>query len=730
MTAEAEQLEIECRFSPLLAGGAPGLFGSELFPLRIDCFGTHELNAGELCHRELIDSTSRHGETQFIFSLPTLSTASPSTTPYATLRAYTPAAVPVDTLANSTAIIFNLYCTTVTKHSEQACMTTAGTAVVPLAQLCSPSLVGSGGSGARSWLRFGVYQNGDTGSNSALRKGTVLVRCVPSSVVNRVWRALRPAGEFDIASSDEVARARNAELCSIIDRGMQPFFDPRHLVSSLATPTQPVLRPFHTPVYVTPRASLPSSAYATHMPASRPDPRYFERLLQVALERTWPGTTNAGGSLLHALELRDRGASRGVDTVVFAALGSLSVRLCTAYALSLCYLEDFTNRECGGKHSRQNDRAVGDEIFKIARLCGADDCEGVALETMMHVRELALLPPDAISPLLRRVVEFLAQYEPVLLLACVTNERSSAAKLNQSAALAHTVCALLHRNHVFYGGKLNQQPPVLFAEATAPIDPAMRPVESYGYAGAEQLEQAHRNVADRAEVTQSAVAALQANGAVYASVEAAPPLLRLDRSGGGAVGDYSNFYKHAVGFTSPRTAAAPTRELDFALLDSGKTYGVAANLLLDGDMDRVHIASILALTEHEARLCDAAMADLQPIPSLRAPDDSFDHEKHCAFGAHRIECDRRIGEALRGAEWREGDDNGGDATKQPVPLLHGRTTFLTTRERDVDQRLIGALANLRSTLPNLRFSRRWHTLCKAIDGTNAHSCTLDVYLHF
>lgn len=711
--SDNSQIEVECRFAPSLAGGAPGLFGSELHPLRIDCFGTHELNSGELCHRERIERAPPLGETRFIFSLdcaPSANSRAARTLPYASLGAYSQEDRGRDdnSLAASTAIVFNLYCTTANKLTAQECGTTAGTAIVPLAQLCAAK--------PGTWLRFGVYQNQDAGDSRALRKGTVLVRCVPSEAVGALLHRLRAPTEYDIDSGDDVARARHAELCRIIDRGMQPFFDPRRTVPSLAHPTHPVLLPFHTPVYVTPRASLPSSAYATHMPAWRAEPLYYERLLDVALARTWAGRVDSRA----ALALADSRAP-----ISLAAFASLCVRVCTTFPLSLCYLDDFANTDCTGSYTRQHDTASGNEDFKIARLCGADDCEGVALDTRMHVRELCsfLRTPDArqpLSPLLRRVAEFLAEYEPVLMLACVTNAKMTSRKLDQRQALAHTLCALLHRKHTFYAGELAPGcPPVLFAESTAPIDPAMRPIGAYGYSEADAAR-ALENVRERRSITDLTTSALQSSGATYAAVEVAPPAI-LEAGG---EEDYSTFYKHAVGFTSVHDAAAPKRQCDFALLERGASYGVSANSMLDGDMERVQIRPILQYSEHEARLCDAVMADLQPIPPLRHPGDQFDHGAACAHGSRRVEFDRKIADALRGAEQSQ------MAPPSPDAPLHGRTTFITARERDVDERLVAALVHLRQSEPQLRFRWRWYTLAEPLDGSNVYNCVLDVYLYF
>jgi len=704
----SDELALTLAYEPRVAGGPDGAFGAERYPLRLDVYGTHELGGGDVRHWVIGEKSER------AMRVTLHRTRVARVAPFAASGAYADGAARTPTAAGvaaSTAVIVRAYATTWTK-ARQRCWSHAGTAVIELSELVR------GGA-----LRVNLVQNRDNDMGSSetheLLKGALVVRDVR---VGAALRTLNTRNAFDIDADSRTAESAAGQLVGVINRGMSEFFG-RGAV--LRRPTIAALTPFHCPEFRTPRMPLPASAYALLAPTGATDVAYYEQLLDVALARSALTRDD-----VDALAAAPAGSYRR------AALASLAVRTVTAFATSQCYLSDFLNRNVAGQRYRA-ELLEEDEDFKVCRLTGADDCEGCALEVHMHVRELVAAPDDAVARMsdeLRAVRRLLAHYVPTLALGCVTNARMTAAELDQSAALAHTFATLLPRALVLdwappalrdeLVGALNDYTldaasrdlPVLIGEGTAPIDPAMRPVAAYYAANSAALRRALAAAAARRRLTELVSSELERAGAGAGAADievfGAP-----DRAAPGA--DFSNFYKYAVSFATPALGAA--RLYDWALVyardsETRRTFGVTANDLLDAS-ERIGTVPFLEFSEHEARVCDAVLADQQPIPVLRRARSTA---ARCSLCARRARFEERLAALVR--------DSGPPSERGTV--LHARRTFVTVRERDVDDALVGALERVARSTDVQSFSYAWYTLNAAIDGTDEHNCILDVYLDF
>lgn len=686
-------------YIPRLAGGPAGQFAVECYPVRLDVHATHQFALATGVRQFFFGNESADYRPELRIRYHERRQAGP----FLAAGAYEPELRTAEayTWDASSAIVFSAYATSYTK-TGQRCWTPVGVAVVTLRALLELQ--------CEQTLEFGVWLNRDNAfprdtrgkaaseAKHALMKGRlhVLHASLPAGLATRMRQPTR----YDVDADPEIGRKVAEDLCLAIDRGMQMFFSGRSN-DPLSRVTQPYLRQFNVPEWRTARQPLPASTYSLLMPVDDADPAYFRRLFQVGLRRS---------SLTEERALELARSSLHFEQAAFA---SLVVRSLCVYPLSLCYMDDALNRNVASEQGAYNPSLVeGDEDFKLARLCGADDCEGVALDVHMHFRQLRA--GSFSDPLLRAAAGFAREYLPALMLGCVTNSKMTAAALNQSCALAHTFSAWLPRRffreaaaeqtpslaHFTDGG--SSSAPVLFAEATAPIDPAMLPVSSYYDAAKERdsLDAALSAARARRLVNEMIFGALAQADADYAQVEVfGPP----DNSGT----DYSGFYKYAVSMAVSDLAV--DRTLDWVLLQNGRSKGVAINDLLDGRADTVRLVPFITLSEHEARLCDAVIADVQPLPNLR-------------LEASGRPFDARLTQALDRLSF-------GSSAAGGTPL-HPRQTFITARERDVDDRLLTALAAIRASPLIRSFSYQWHALAEPIDGSRERTAILDVYIGF
>src|SRR6056297_41639 len=712
--ASASQLTVTLIAEPGIAGGPRGAFGSECWPYRLDAYLTHELRAcGTQQALFVREESSVTAQFTFALSVRARKRATRQRGAIEQAGAYAAqrrSAKP----AASTALVVAAYATTWSR-SGQRCWTHVGTATILLA-----TLTALGNETAMLQLVQNRDNDASTLISRPLLKGRLFVAHVRASAEMRALRA--PSALDDVDQSAEQQERTAVAMSALIDRGMSAYFA-RDGSATLARPTKPFLMPFHCPEYRTPRMVLPASAYALQAPAQHIDVAYYEQLLDIALARS-------------ALQRRDVAelAAAAPDSYRGAALVSLAARLVTVFATSQVYLSDFLNRNVATQPYR-NDLLEEDEDFKVCRMCGGDDCEGCALEVHMHVRELCGARSyyvERMSDELRAVRTLLTQYVSVLALGCVTNARMTAATLDQSVALAHTFCTLLPRATLLDAlapgvrsdaaqalddytlDAQSRGRPIAIAEGTAPIDPAMRPVAAY-YAPDDErreLQSALAAAAARRQITMQIQLILEEEAASSAAVEVfgAP-----DRDAAGV--DYSSFYKWVVSFATPALGA--TRTFDWAFVynrddGSARTFGVTANDLLAG-ADSVGVVPFLRYTESEARLCDAVLADQQPIPALRVATSDT-----CTLCAQRQRYNDQLPELASSKAPR----------RAAGTLLHPRHTFITVRERDVDDKLMRALDRIVGEIDLVAIEYRWHTINRAVDATNEHNCVLDILISF
>jgi len=711
-----ERMQVTVVYEPRVAGGPEGQFGSECYPLRIDAWPTHELAACGT-RTTVFRQEAKSSTAQFTFTLPKSARKRGKRYrgPFEKAGAYSLEVTQESsefTVASSTAVVFAAYATT-WSHDGERCWTHVGTAVVLLRSLLSIR------TGA---MAVQVVQNHDNDASvkqtRPLLKGALYIA---SAQVGATLSVLRAPTALDIDNSEDATRNTASAMCALINRGMDAYFA-RDGSATLARPSKKFLYPFHCPEYRTPRLPVASSAYSMLESSGRIDVAYYEQQLDIALARS-----ALNRSMVAALAEAPAASYRGVAFV------SLAVRTMTVFATSQVYLSDFFNRNVSGEPYR-SDLLEEDEDFKVCRLCGGDDCEGCALEVLMHVRELCGARRSDVARMsdeLRAVRALLTEYVPVLALGCVTNARMTAAALDQTVALAHTFCTLIPRDTLLNSlardvrdeavqaldnytlDAKSRGRPLVIAEGTAPIDPAMQPVEAY-YAPrteAAELNTALSAAARRRQVTMQIEQIFEQEGAAKVAIEVFGPPNQVAPDV-----DYSSFYKWVVSFSTP--ALGSMRVFDWALVynrDSARkrTFGVTANDLLAGS-ESVGVVPFLNYTKAEAQLSDAVLADQQPIPALHTAQPNT-----CSLCPRRAQYTERLPRVLTDTT---NDDFG--------TMLHRRRTFMTVRERDVDDKLIKALNRI-AAKPNItELDYRWYTLNRAVDGTNEHNCILDIYVGF
>ncbi len=756
--SEKEYIEFQCEYMPSIAGGPARKFATENFPLRVDYYGTNQLahcGCEQSPDRQTVIFQSSASARTFIVRVPIHAEHTPGDgvqQPFFEAGAYetineTMRASRKNEVSASTSVILNFYATTYTTL-EQRCWTSVGMAVVPLADwMKSSKSVGT--------IQYDVvhYRDSEPDPPKAKfnppHKGVVNVsRFVSKGVTMRAAKV----------QNDDIDQKL---LQGPIDRGMAVFF-PEHRTkprSCLTHPTEKYLAPYHVPINQQ-RRRLASATYVmlkSKKPMSVP---YYERLLKIALAR---GGASANDALLWSAFVDDddaamyRKASATVDQTAFFSLG---VRLITANPLAQRYLDDVVNRNVQGRAYSDNN-VKPDEDFKICRLCGGDDCEGVCLETIMHYRDLVEADDSllaSMSELLRRIAKMLRLFVPMMTLGCVTNKKATAATLDESTALAHTFCALvpfwqfynmceprsrdwLLRTRAYNANKAlldrfrsteggNHFFITTIGEATAPIDPAMRPVETY-YEKNERdrsmAKQATRSASDRRSLCDQVIAILDRHNLseVLQPEMLGPP---NERASGTEVPDYSGFYKFFMSGSTP--LFAETRRLDFAFAldqsDGDCSYGVAFDQIIDQDkVDGVPVPTrflkprlvpYLQFTEEEARACDAALMEMSPIPSYSLPKENWkSHPSVTQWDAYLKALVREIPAGVR-------QDRG--------TSLHPRRQFLTIYARDMSAAAMDSIQRIARLPSVVGFDYAWHGVNAALDGTSDDNIILDIYLMF
>jgi len=758
-------VEINVGYTPDIAGGAANKFASEHYPLRVDYYGTLQLCAtdcvDQLPYKTLILQSPEHSH-NFSVRLAAHVTSQGIHAPFFEAGAYQ-RPLPTTTtsvgqqqqqggdtdkvyVAHSTSIVFVFYATTFTTLAQR-CWTNVGTTQIFLKDLLDGHA-----------YTVDVVQNRSTDSDytadvKPMLKGSLKVL---QSTFRNV--ALRPATEFDTSETKQID-TMTFTMRRLLNRGMGMFFKDKRIRSgqSGATPfehaTEEYLGPYHVPLFQTARFPLASCTYCMLAPRQPIDVAYNEQLAQVALARS--GATRKE-ALIWSAFLDDSTQQQQqqqpianlarIETWAFAAI---CARLVSVFALSQRYMDDVLNQN--RQHHEWDDRKVKPvEDFKLCRLCGGDDCEGVCLETMNHIRSLADAPAallDTMSPLLRRVCVFLRLFVPMMTLGCVTNRKATSAPLDESNALAHTFCVMMpfwmfynqvsaaqriqllqsrfyKRNKAlldrFTGANRDFFTPII-AEATAPIDPAMRPVDSYYKEVAPDETRVAIAVAkDRRALCDAMIVILDRYdlAEVLQPEMLSPPDRQTTKKD--EKRDYSQFYKFFMCAQTP--SFADLRRLDFAFLYKG-TYGTPFSDLINKpaefqNRDDLNIVNYLELTEEEAQIADAILLEAQPLPTLSiAPDSALNNERirnlDAIFQKFKIPLAAQQQQAI--------------VADTP---LHRRLQYLTISAEDINEKVINAVRQISQLRQVREFNYAWYGLNKAIDGTERHNVILDIYLRF
>lgn len=700
MSKQSNFIGFELEYTPRIAGGPPGEAGSENYPLQIEVFGTHELSAAPRRRGDVwvenLDELEKKTHTISIGL--TVQKRTPTFLPYYQGGAYT---LPEDlvkedreTLANSTAVIVRAYATTYSE-TGQACLTTIGEAAFLVRDLLEEKN-----------MAVVLMQNHD-GSSSfiarrPLNKGTVRIKDVYSRLP-----PLRKANKFDV---DNELQAVQPKLSAMIERNLACFFG-QH--AFLPRPTKRALQPFHCPAFTTARATaIVSQAYTQLRPNADPDITFYEQIVRIGKRRTFGPEDSDGDSDAYLLCLGETVLENRAEPSEVAAYGAFVARSVTVFATSQVYVSDFVNRNRANEGQYDPGLIEPDEDFKVTRRLGGDDCEGVALECHMIVRQLQLASDAAVrqmSPLLQQVRQFLLLYVSCMTLGCVTNKKMTTDRLDQSNALAHTFCTLMPLQTLYKTAdaklkrqfdksdtfrqrakRLEQAPanlPILICEGTALIDPAMRAVSDY-YGDAER--EAEAAALDAMAARRAFFNTVVESGVQNVNVEIFQPPNQLVRNK-----PLSQFYKYPTSFSTADFTDIGVN--DFALVDhDSRTYGVSFETFVAGEFD---VMSTLVVSSEEAKLLDAVLLDEPPVPQLELPPEL--QQLDLRPKKQYVDC----------------IEPGDKKPRGPHTMLHGRQLVISVRERDMNETVLLKLRDLarNSAVADVKVSI--YNLNKQVDET-------------
>lgn len=730
----------DVEYEQSIAGGAIGKQHSEIYPIRIDAHGTHQFAHATECRANTtyrIDfATSSHhfhvkiarhnsGSDNECLQLPYYRGGAYARLPDEVIAA----ASDVNSVSSAALVILHVYATTYSETAQQ-CWTHVGSAVVT-----ASFIVSKANAGADVRERMEVWQNID---NSALGTDKLLKGYVTLTNFQAVGIEIRTVSQ---QSREQMVK----RMHSVIQRGMLSFFAARDIAAQPAsergyynsgtlfvndTPraaflnraTKKCLSRFHCPTYATETALLPASAYAMMMPAGAANVAYFEGTVAVGLRRS--GLVEA-----EALHLGGQALTFAGTEEERYAFASFAVRSACVGALSQCYLDDFINRNVGTRQWSSK-LIEGAEHFQIARLLKAEDCEGLALEIKMHIRQLCRLNHDELSPLLQCVRQFFRLFVPTLMLGAVSLKKMTNEEMEQGLNNAHTFVALIPYRQFHAASKHEAQQGLeqsrffaerrsefardddwnpLIAEGTAPIDPAMRPVVSYYEEGSEREALALQAAEMRRELGCDILDVLHASDERNLVFEALNALLRPT-----AGEDYSTFYKYTSSFATAEFADRRTFDWTFVYNrdeDTKRATSVQFADFIDARAS-VGVLAHMDVTEEEAAIMDTILLEEQPIPVLEpAPRDyrSLEETRYTAV----LDTLVRARKGAIGGTW-----------------LHRRQIFLTIRSQDITARTIQALRGV-SALANVRWLEyQFVHLNAAVDGTEEHNVALDIYVGF
>lgn len=750
-------VEFQCTYTPNIAGGPPQQFASELYPLRCDYHGTHQLaHANCSRHQSFTSVQFQNPRSSHTFRvvveqhLPE-DGANSMLMPFYEGGAYNDK---IDVaqfsasrdMAASTSVVLTFYATTFTTN-KQTCNSNVGTAVVSLAELQSAAKR----SGKLALpVVFDRNCHDKEGVKQVLTKGSVMIDSINLHDVK-----LRSVAEFDVFDGGHHESLFMEAMRCVIKRGQQTFFSKDGKVAFLSQPTEKFLKPFHVPEFATPRAILPSCVYALLKPSGPINIQYCENMLAIAMKRSWCKDAN---EFLQWSAFID---GEPLTHQSHAAI-ALCVRMLVAFPLSQCYLDDFANmNKNGAPYKQTNIKAIED--FHICRNCRGDDCEGCFLEAMMLYQQITNCTEDEarqMSQQLRRARTILQLFVPFMTLGCVTNAKATTRKLDKSNAMAHTFFSmmffwqmydmmhagqqkelltskfyksraeLLNRFKPSTQDKKNYKPNTMplgtltiTGESTAPIDPTASAVEAY-YESAELQKVASVSAEARRVLLDAIIPILEnsrVNDVLQPEVLSPPDKLLKNAEG------LSGFYRYFMSGCTP--VFVDLRRLDFAFgfnvnNDAERTYGVPFESIIfpqwsgnDNNKQKPGMMAYLELSEQEAKACDAILLDYPPVAVLEPMSEENKNtikRRHEAFTA-KLD---RIRDQEHAHEYFVGTD------------LHPRIQFITVREDDITpliESLIIRIVNLQQVH---WFDYSWHFINNAVGGTQDHNAILDIYLHF
>ena len=717
------ELSFELVYRPSIAGGAG--YRSENFPLWMQIYMSHELRPRRPV--TLRFDASDTVQTPRTVSVPMRPRAQESEV-YAPLRdagAYDSFAsvgrqFERGSASRSCCLIFNAYGSTMSED-DNAAQTRVGSARISMLQLLALAR------DERQEISFALVQNtvntpdepnrrGPT-SVPPLEKGVIRVRNVrissdgvPVTADKFERRVLLPT-QPNVDNETEAQRARIAEIMrDCVARSLRAFSS-RRADALLPKPTRPFIAHFHCPEWRMNFMFAPAFAYLGYR-AEYPSTRaFFANAARVALRRcamTLEDATTYGRALLDsgAVGQREHAFVRFVATMI------------TLYATTMPYLDDFTNANRAGVPSRESLIELTED-FKCARVCRADDCEGVAQAALLEAAELAerLEPSDAtpVDVLLSVVRSFLRCYVMCLSLHAVTNKKAvPAAHLDvaDDAVPAHTICMLIPyaqferwvsrhlpaerlRGTRFYrsrAGELERAPrnlPIVLVDGTARTDPCVLPLSEYFNAeerasGAYTRAISHlhdkcrlidrvRRVCTNTRLTNELFATL-------------PELTDAHRRN---TADVSDFFKYVVKVQT--LATAELGACDFAAVvlpteagDNGPgTYGVYFNdFILKSP--RIGLVPYLHVTPTEMMHIDMLLASEEFVPGVDCAANA--PTKNGAEQLTELRALRR--ESKTG---RRNDDSNDSST-----LLHPRIITVAARTQDIGEPELAALRKLAS----------------------------------
>lgn len=531
-------------------------------------------------------------------------------------------------------LMINVYCRTY-NDGGQECRTRAGTAHVELRQLVAMAKQNLAGSNAkRPALHLDVTQS--THDGGPLKKGDVRldpssVRCSSAVFLDSL---LFDNDDDRICSTDENLEERRQEMIQAIERSMAVFYP---WDQARWPATELYMRPIHCPEYRTPFSSVPGSCYTLRTPHSHqgPDGKTWRNWLSIVLDRLH---TDAATLIRFARQqFADERRDDEQVTANFRYVCRTLAMLLTVYPNAICYLDDFSNDDANHVEITED--------FKIARLTGADDCEGVAREADLEYRELLdemadLQVTETMTVAVNDLVHLLywlrrtaALYVRCMVEGGVTNKKLEPGVHTMTAdeANAHTFFTLIPQ-HLFHrmcpaldehplrqrmlsGPRWQQSLDVLICEGTAPMDPYLRPIEDYYEESVEQQRRARQITMRRLlnmQKMMKAAPVLQescVSRRIYQYEEQSMAFSRNER-------DLSMFYKSFISLYTDHFLSSEWRKMDYVFLyrEQG-TYGVYANdVILKADS--VELVPYVEWSEREALIADDLLLQMEPIPRI------------------------------------------------------------------------------------------------------------------